>query len=95
MEGFEYIPWAEIKTMFVCPLPTYLQFIPLPKKILQFPEEKYFFYFSMASMYDLSFIKSFKCLYTNLLNLPFLENLCTVCEISIHLFHTCPYYMYK
>ena len=64
------------------------------KIILQFPEEKYF-YFSMAEMYDLGFIKSFTCLYTNLLNLPFLENLCTVCVIFIHLFHTCLYYMYK
>ena len=45
-------------------------------------------YFSMAEVYDSSFIKSFKRLYTNLLSLPFLKNLCTVCEISIRLINT-------
>ena len=38
---------AENKILFVCPLPTYPQFIPTQKIILHFLEEKYF-YFSMA-----------------------------------------------
>ena len=49
----------------------------------------------MAEMDELGFIKGFKCLHTNLLNLPFLENLCTVCEISRHVIYTCPYYKIK
>ena len=102
------IAWAENKILLVCPLPGAYNsshssvknytLLPLPiyptQKIYIAVSEKYL-YFSMAEMYDLGFIKSFKCWYTNLLNLPFLDNLCIVCEISICLILTCLYYMYK
>ena len=81
---------AENKILFVCPLPTYPHFSPLLKKLYCSFLKKTFY----GEMNNLGFIKSFKCLNTNLLNLPFLEKLCTFCEISIHLIHMHLYYMY-